>query len=66
MALNNTTQKHIDTNIHPNWRNLSLGHIKMVRCMLREGRYTVDCRRIIKEAQRDMLWKRRKLSAWTP
>lgn len=41
-------------NTHPNYRYLVLAHISQVRMMMREGRHVTDCRRIIKEAQRDL------------
>ena len=39
----------------PNYRAIDLGHIAQVRLMRREGRYTVDCERIIKRTQRHLL-----------
>ena len=59
------TAAHEATNIHPNWRSLGLAHIRMVRATLRSGRYAIDCKRIIKEAQRDLLSKRRTLAAFS-
>lgn len=45
-------------NIHPNWRKLSLIHIRMVRQMMCEGRQVSDCKHVIKYAQRDMAYCR--------
>ena len=42
-------------NLHPNWKRLALSHIRQLRMMLHEGRYTTDCIRIIKQKQRDLL-----------
>ncbi len=53
---------YVATNIHPNWRALSLSHIRQVRSMRREGRYAVDCDNIIRAARLDMLAKRRRLA----
>lgn len=50
-------------NIHPNWRALALTHIRMVRQMLRDGREITDCRRIIKNAQRDMVYCRKAIAS---
>jgi hypothetical protein len=36
-------------------RYFTLSHLQQVRMMLREGRYTVDCRRIITQGRRDLL-----------
>lgn len=57
-----TTAAHHATNIHPNYRALGLAHIRQVRMMLREGRYTDDCRDIIKAAQKDLADKRKALA----
>ena len=45
-------------NIHENYRSIGLAHIKQVRRMMNEGRYVADCKRIIKQAQRDLADKR--------
>lgn len=52
---------HAATNIHPNFRRIGLAHIRQVRRMAREGRYTADAHAIIKRAQADLLDKRQRL-----
>lgn len=59
------TQAHIDTNIHPEYRALGLAHLRQVRMMLRENRYVIDCKRIIKEEQQVLARKRAALRAWS-
>ncbi len=50
------------TNIHPNYRSIGLHHIRQLRRMICEGRYTIDARNAIKAEQRDLLSKRRALA----
>jgi len=59
----NVTEAHLMSNVHPGYRRFHLWHIAQLRRMAREGRYTVDCRRIIRETQRAMLRDRRALAA---
>lgn len=49
-------------NLHPNWRFLSLSHIRMVRSMMREGRQVSECRQVIKSAQREMAYCRKAIA----
>ncbi len=51
------------TNIHPNYRSIGLHHIRGLRRLIREGRYTIDARNAIKAEQIDLLFKRRALAA---
>ena len=60
------TEKHIKTNIHPEWRYFYLAHIRQLRMFMRDPHNqlkAVDFRFHIKEAQREMLKTRRRLAA---
>lgn len=47
---------------HPNYRALWLSHIRQVRMMLKEGRQTLDCRAVLKLAQREAVkWRKARI-----
>lgn len=38
--------------LHPRWRAISLSHMCQLRGLIREGRYAIDAKVRLKEAQR--------------
>lgn len=48
---------------HPRARYLILGQIAELRRTLRSGRYEIDCRRLIKDAQRQLVKLRQRRAA---
>lgn len=54
---------YLATNVHPNWRALTLSSIKMVRQTMRDGSWKAGCAAIIKGYQLDAARTRRKLAA---
>lgn len=58
-----TTDAHVASNVHPNYRSLWLSHIRQLRKMIRDGRQDLSARNALKAAQKNMLAERRALAA---